>query len=409
MKINKDLVNYFSFGAIARAIPFVATIVFSHLLNPEEFGITVAFVSVVNLASSFFGFGIKQMVLRENVYFKPADFSDLVVSGYILSLSIMLVTVLLSIAVNYIWSGWVIAFELVILAFCIAFFQSCVELNEKILVIRQESRKFGLLQFMRGGSITVVGLALIWFIEELGLLARIYGFVIGMLLTLVGSFFALRKHILRIYVSTQYMVRIFSYGVRVFPQILAIWVKIGADKIIIASHLSLKDLGVYSIAFTSCSVLMIFGEALNNFYAGKCMPLYQEQQVPKLKELRQKMLIFVFLLAVILAILLHLMFEFIFPVEYDVSLLLLSFICLGLFFNVCYLLYMKYFLFKNAMSRLGLINMAAALFYIGVLMQLGEQTSLEFVASLFMVYNLIIATWVYLFARKGERLLEVKT
>jgi O-antigen/teichoic acid export membrane protein len=390
---NTEIFTYLSFGILSKIFPVIAGFILTHLMSPSDYGIVAVFISIIVLSASFINFGVNQMVVRERYFLTVDEFSNLLTSSRILSLVLLLILVSSITLIIYL-SDSIIDWWLVICAILLSYFYAFIDVSEKVFVATKDAYGFGSLEIVKVAGMSIISIFFILVFSDYSLESRIAGIGVGILLATVYAIYRLKLHAVYVRPSVSTINRIFFYGVKVLPQVISVWVKMGADKILLVAIVSLEEIGAYSFTFTICSMVMVVGSALNNIYASFSMQMYKEKKIDMLRKKRKMYILLSLVVFSLAAISLILISKIYWPEGYKVSDLTIVLIFASLFFQMVYLLFAKYNIFKETVAVLGLINFLLTVVYVLFLFFPLITPTIEYVAICFMLYNFSLMIWV---------------
>lgn len=391
---KSDIFSYLSFGLIAKVIPFLASLVLVHLLLPAYYGVVSVFMSIMALSASFINFGVNQMVVRERQFLTEIEFSRLFSSSRLLSL-VLLILVIPSIYLLFSCiPGWVIEFKWVLIALLLSWCLASLELIAKVFVVNRDAFAFGILDVLKLGLVSLLSICFILFYPDHGLEARISGIAVGLIFSALFGVYLLKKHITFQPPKLFEIKRIFVYGIKVLPQVFSNWMKMGADKVLLVSLVSLAELGAYSFTFTVCTVVMVFGNAIHNTFIEYSMRMYKGGKIAELRKKRRKNILISCLLYSSYALFIIGVSKLWWPEGYKVSDLSIVMIVLALFFQIVYLHFAKIFLYKENVGELGGVNLLFSFVYVLFLVNPVMEPSIEYAVLCFAGNNFCLTLYV---------------
>lgn len=250
------------FGA---AIPFLLLPFFTRWLTPDDYGK----VSMFTLFSAFLvpilGLNINSAIAQKYFDTKQGVYRNarLLWNGFLLVgftciLGIVIILLFQDYFIKYLSLSLSVLFLSVLLTFFTMVFQSYLTM----LQIRKKALKYGLLQmvfvvFSAGLSIILVGYL------DFNWLGRVYAIVIASIIVSVISFiFIIRNKLIVFKFSRKDIIHLFKFGLPlIFHSVGGLLIAM-VDRLFIANMISLKEAGLYTLAYTVCSV---FGMLTNSF------------------------------------------------------------------------------------------------------------------------------------------------
>jgi len=257
MSLIKESSLYMVGRGIPALISFVAIVVYTHLLEPEEYGyFSLVVVSVALFNSVFFHwlrFGLSRFRVRYE--HKEIDFLSVIFFTFILLLVITgLIGVLAwQVLSNEIWQG------LILVAVLVLWGQAWAELNLELLRSRFKAWHYSALSVLKAGFALLLGVVLIRY--GFGEYGPLIGLVIA---TLLSTFIVSRKAWVdvKLKLAKQETVKeLLRYGLPLSATAIFAFVVSSTDRFMIASILGVDKAGMYApsydIAQQSLGIMML--------------------------------------------------------------------------------------------------------------------------------------------------------
>ncbi|GAB1258032.1 hypothetical protein NBRC116494_25340 [Aurantivibrio plasticivorans] len=397
-----ELVSYLSYGLLAKLLPILGLFFFTSLLTPEEFGGVAIFTTITMLSASFLNFGVSQMIVREKQMLDKKDFSSLIWSGRAVSIVIALLLFVVFYLVDKTNVVWPISFSLMTLSIVFSPVLSIIDVSMKTFVVSRDAKLFGRVEVFKTLATVGIPILLIIAFSENAFEMRIAGYCVGLLVAALVAFYLQRKYVDTLPIMMNHAKEVVVYGVKVFPQVAANWLKMGADKILLVPLLSLDALGAYSFTATLCSMVMILGNAVNNTYTPRSISYYKNGNLVQLRKYRfalVSVLVFCYVLAALGIVLSSKIY---WPKGYELSVLGIFMFMFANLAQGVYLLYAKYFLFQLKMPLLAAMNLGASLVYVCTLYLMSGSMSLLSAACVLALYNGLLLCTVVIYVRFSE-------
>ena len=398
-----DVFAYFSYGLLAQIIPIVASFIIAHLMDAGDYGFVGVFIAMTVIFASLSNLGASQIIVREKQFLEPPKFDELVVSTRIFCLLLSLCIGLIYGVLFFVFEVDGIAPQWVVLAIVVGFCKANIDFWNKLFVVGEKPKAFGVSENAGVNLISILSILFVYVFSEKQLEARIIGYSLAILVWLSILAWIMKKYYVQMRTSIEHLKSLFFYGVKVLPQAVSNLVKMGADKILLFGVLPSKELGAYAFLLTVVSTIMVLGNALNNSFLSFSMKKYKEGDIKSLAKLRLKF-IFTFLFSCLTAcIALFYFAEYVFwPEGYEYSLLQMVVLFASFFFQVLYLLYVKYFIFAKNITLLGVVNLAFAILYSVLILAPSGAVTLDYVYTALLSYNFLLAAFVVLFVSRKE-------
>jgi len=395
--------KYIFSSSLARIISFFSVLVFSSLLSSNDFGASVVFLSCLSVSATFINFGVSQMIVREKSFLSNAEYSSLISASFSLSFLLLIFMLAVFFVLGFFDFSFPISKQYFLYAIIFSFFLAVIDFSSKIFVTFKDSLFYGYNEIAKCSIGVLAALSLMFFLNDKDFFYRILGHIIGLFISLAISLVLLKKYISYVKPGIKIFSHVFFHGCKIFPQIISNWVKLGADKLILASVLSLSEVGTYSFSFAICSVVLILGVSLNNAFTPVSMDFYRSGQLTKLKVKRRKYVLVSFSFSIFFLLLLLFLKQYFWPEKYNIDSISLFFLISSFFFQTVYLFYAKYFLFKLKIMRLASVNLLVSIAYISIIFYFPDVMSVFVATALLAIYSFFITFWVFCYAVVGER------
>jgi len=362
-------------------------------MAPSQYGTVSLVIVASSVVGSLTNYGFGVMVARESHLCSRQEFGQLMSSSWMVSI-IMLTLVLSGVVLcEQSLNGIGLKQELLVCGVFLGFLLGRVDLVSKYLVAQQKIRDFAVLELCKAGATALISVVLVYAFLDSAVLARISGLLVGAVVAFFLACYIFGRRVIYLRPSKRKIRRILSYGTNVLPQMVANWIKLGADKIVVGAVIGLDMLGAYSFTFLICSLFMVFGAALNSAFIGPCMSMYKADDYKGVANLRRRYILISSVLAVICSVVVALLSVVYWPDGYALSEAVVALLMLSFWAQVIYLLYMKYFMYSLKMAELSCMNLLATLFYLYILI-FGLSDDLTYVAFCFFIYNFLMAFYV---------------
>lgn len=391
--IKSPVGKYSAVNGVTKLIPFVVSVVLASLMVPSQYGTVALVVVVASVVASLTNYGFSAMVARESHLCSRQEFGELMSSSWIVS--ILMLTLVLAGVIFFeqllSWTG--LEYELLVCGVFLGFLLGRVDLVSKYLVAQQKIRDFSVLELCKAGATALISVVLVYVFLDNAVLARISGLLVGAVVAFFLACYIVGRRVIYLRPSKKNIDHIFAYGTNVLPQMVANWIKLGADKVVIGAAIGLDVLGAYSFMFSVCSLFMVFGAALNSAFIGPCMSMYKAGDLKGVANLRRRYMMISSVLVIICAASVALLSVVYWPDGYALSETVVALLMLSFWAQVIYLLYVKYFMYSLKMAELSYMNLLATLFYLFILI-FGLSDNLTYVAFCFFIYNFLMAFYV---------------
>ena len=362
-------------------------------MQPSDFGLIAYIVALSTILSSLYNYGFGITVARETQLMKSDEFSILLSSSWLVCIFLFVFSAFLILAyeevqifstnLDYI-SLW--------FASTLGFLLGRFDIHTKILIAKGLTSDYSISELVRITIASVVSIVLVLLLVD-DVLARLVGILIGVIVGVVISIFYTRKNFAMKLPTFNSVWYVLITGTKVMPQAIGNWVKMGADKILIASLVGLEQLGIYTFAFSMAACGLLFCNALNQAYLGRVFDLYKNGKIQELAKLRSRYILLSIVLNITLFISLIFYLSYLWPEEYRVSWITIALLVASMQMHLVYLLYSKYLIYAAMLSELSLVNFVMSLMYVAMIW-FPSSVPIEYVAFAYFFYNLTMAFYV---------------
>jgi len=260
-KIIKDFFVYgISFG-INNLLGIILIPLYTSLFSPSEFGILDLIVTLVSLVSILAMMQLESSVARFfHQLTSEAERTQLVSNAFIsvITVSVLLVVcvVLLSPKISfYLFNTSSLSNVVVIAALKIPLINT-ISLFQIVLRYQKRAKVYGIISSLQ--TLIVMGLILLFVVHlKHGIRGVFEGELIGYFIIAVILTLLLRDK-LKLRITRPLMNQMFRYSLPLLPAVAGSWANSSMNRQIMLSHLSLSEIGIYSLALKISSTMLIF-------------------------------------------------------------------------------------------------------------------------------------------------------
>ena len=330
-----NLFNYLFFSVLGSAIGFLTTIYLARTISQESMGVVGLFAAFLFVAPQIVSFASSGLISINKIGFnkeKYQKFTDVYITFGFFNYFFLF---LLTLSLTLVYKEYLIVFLAVPLVSLLMFLSS---FHQSELVIEGKSRAYGLynLAFTIGSSLFTV-----LFVSAIGLSweGRVFGVLVGQIsLLLFMAFFTFQS--LR-QVSFEFnkskFIEFYTFGLPLFAGLAAGWILNQADNYIVLAFFSLKDVGLYAVAYSIGAAVNTVNQSATN----AILPiLYQALKEKRGRKLVRKLNIYYSFFILLLSFFVGLGSFWYVPVlfgdEYASSSIIVFFVSLAFGFNGIY-------------------------------------------------------------------------
>jgi O-antigen/teichoic acid export membrane protein len=349
---------YLLFALISGLINFLVLPILSHLLTVEDIGILGIFSIINQLLTPIIGLSMNAIIAKS--YYSRDDINSLVGSSQIFSCLIFCIILLIALMLpSGFTERWGIN-QYTLVSTCVIAF---IGINNAVLLaIFQLEKK----PFYWGISIMsslIINLSVTFFIlfnVQMNYWARIFGFLISSITTLLLNLYFTNKLLL-----IQYSLNIshFRYFVRLGSPLIIVaicnWGLYALDRIFIQSFIGIQAVGYYTMAFALASPLKIISESFSRAWLPHAYLHIKEKQQRKL--FHQSILIFgaFVCMGLILATVGKSVLSYLIDEKFSFSFQIMPILVAGFVINIASKLFTPFILIAEKTNLLSLISLAA--------------------------------------------------
>lgn len=370
----KQVVFLLLIAGLGKGLSVISIPLFALVLSASEMGAATVFISALLVIAGSIGFGANTLVMRERAHLSATAYAAFL--AHIASF-VMLVWIGVGAVLQFMLPEFLLQFgfslQASVLVLVGALFSALVELAQKASLAREEIRSFGFVEVARSVLLLVAAFVLIGLGIE-PLVGRTVGYVLALGITAV---IALRHLGARWPRRGQWSAttfrRIISFSLRSTPQVVAQWIRLGLDRILLAYVMGVTELGVYMVAFALSSGVLVVTTALNNHFTPKSLGLYQSGSCSKVRDLRRWLLLAAIAAATLTYVAGTLIYRYLTGAEYGGGMAYLPILLVSHWLHFAYLLHAKYFVHADRVGRLGMLNLFSVGTYVVLLLLLPDR------------------------------------
>lgn len=358
----KDFLNYFTGRILAKGVVFISIPIFSRILDPTEFGVVSVFVSLFLIISILIQLNvsgsIRQYILKSNKHTGSYIFNQVL---FFLLFFLILELPIIILFKDNISSYFEIDIEIYYLLIIGSFANVFISFYEFYLLGVNKSKEFSIFSFVRAVFEIVVSIIFVIILFTNKDIGRISGIVLTYSLFALYSFYRIIKLIKNYTFDPKYIKYALAFGAPLIIHQLSSVVLAQADKVIISKILDFEYVGLYSMAYSLGSVMMIVVTAFNSAWLPKFYTLMKSNDYKTI----HKTLITNLKLLIVLSVLVSIVFNYIIPIiiskEYADSFSLVPTIIMSAVFIFIYLMYANFSFYQNKTLYISIGTVLAAI------------------------------------------------
>ena len=262
LKIFKLSGIYLTFSLISSIVGFLVLPIISNYIDVKNFGILATYIVMMSgLLPALIGFSLHSIITRS--YNIRDDVNSMIFSSYVFSfimtvlVSILLYLISENIKLNDTWS-----FNNLIILIWISYISFIAIFNLTLIQLEGKALIWGITSFLS----LVVGVSftfILLFNTELDFLARIYGIGLNSFTSVIITVYYLKNKIdVNLILFKNHSKYFFKLGIPLLITAIFSWFLINQGRFFIEYYLDLEQLGIYSMAFTLASPLLVVSVAI---------------------------------------------------------------------------------------------------------------------------------------------------
>lgn len=394
------------FSIINQGAGFVLLILLARYILPSDYGVLSMFNTFVQLLTFWVAFSsggyvsVSYFSARDRCEF-IRDFSSILVLGgasilimiFILSLARSWISEVLGLNYNFIGIG---------LFVCMTTFVHNMHLD--LIRIQERTRRYGL--FSCGCALGNFILSLVLVIGyDCGWVGRVYAnVIISCLFGILALFFFYKQKLITRVIEWTRLKRILCWGIPIIPHLASNWIKQGCDRIIINTHYTSEEVGLFSFALNLVSIITMIGMGFNQVNSLETYKILGNMSYTAdikreiLKKQRKNFMLIYVVCVCVVVITCVLGIPLVLP-KYELS--VYYFIPLSLYgLGVCvYLLYCNYLFYYNNTTHLMYITFSSSVLHL-ILSLLFTRLSLWLTAVIYVVTQMYIVIAIHYKAKQ---------
>jgi len=331
----KKAFDYLFFSILSAGIGFLIIIYMTRTIKPEEFGVVGLFMAILYVLPQLMSFSSIGLVSINKVKMNNGTFLNFSKSYFTFCFFIFFIVMFISIVSSYFIKEYFLVFLLIPV---IAFFQYLSLFHNAELIQDGKSRKYGIYRLLLVSSSLLLT---IFFISYLKLSwdGRLYAMLISesliLFITLKFSFKTLRSF--KIDFDVKKFKEYYLFGLPLLFGLGTAWLLNQSDRYIVLEFFSLKDVGIYTVAYSIGTIVNTINQAATN----AIVPiLYRNLEKKEGHKIVKKMNIYYSLIILTISLLIGLSSYWYVPLlfgdEYSESASIIFFISLAFGFNGIY-------------------------------------------------------------------------
>jgi O-antigen/teichoic acid export membrane protein len=329
------VINYLIFSALSSGVSFLIVIYMTRHISVEDFGVVGLFMSILYILPQFISFSSIGLVSINKVKLSNEKFLEFSKTHLTFSILIFISVFFISIIIGIIVKEYIILFLVIPI---ISFVQNLTMFHNAELVQDGQSKRFGIYRLILSIIsllFTVVAISYYNLNWDGRLYAILFSELLLLLITIKYSYTTLRNFVYKVDISKfkEYI----YFGSPLIFGLSAGWVLNQADRFIVLSFFSLKDVGIYTLAYSIGIIINVINQAVTNAIVPQLYKSLEKKDGHKLvKKLNVYYSLTMLSLALIVGLSSFWYVPLLFGQDYAQSPMIILFIALAFAFNGVY-------------------------------------------------------------------------
>jgi len=256
--INYLVAEFFNKGIVFLTIP-----IFTHLLEPKDYGVIAIYSAVINIFVVFMGLNLHTSVARR-FHEKENNFNEFLGSNilFIGILNVFLVSLLYA-NKEAISTFFTINSDVFFIAVIVSSLSVFLQIHLSYLQTSQQSKKYAITMVIRNVFLITGAIFWIYFLKDDKYLGKVYSELVVMIFVFLFVFYDILK-ISKFTFKKEYIKYSLLYGGLLIPHSLAGLILLQADRIIINQVSGSYQTGLYSFAFNVGMIMSVVVTSFNS-------------------------------------------------------------------------------------------------------------------------------------------------
>lgn len=397
----KNSFIYILGDVLNKSIPFLMLPIFTRYLTPEDYGIISVFTVLVSILAVFTGLSIHG-VINVNFFKMQKDELKVFIGNclIILNVSTLIVFICVYLFKPIIIERLSIEIEWLILAIVLAFAQFLTTINLLLWTAEQKPKQYSIYQISQTFVITslsislIIGFGMNW---EGQIISTAIGTII---FSIISFIFIIKRDYLIFQPNKIHIKDALKFGIPLIPHALALWVKTGADRIMLMSLVGVAATGIYAVGYQIGLVISILVTAFVKAWSPFMMKILSNNPT---KEDKKMIIIFTytyFIGILIIAFIFYYLIDLILPYflakEFNASSSFVLYFSFSFAFQGMYLMIGNYIFFTKKTYLLAYITFATSILHVTLLYFLVRTNGAIGAAQASLISYIItfLATWI---------------
>ena len=256
------LINYLIFSGLVAGVNFLIVIYMTRHISIEDFGVVGLFMAILYILPQFISFSSIGLVSINKVKLSNEKFLEFSKTHLTFSMLIFISVFFISIIIGIIVKEYIILFLVIPI---VSFVQYLTMFHNAELVQDEQSKRYGIYKLILSIIsllFTVMAISYYNLSWDGRLYAILFSELLLLLITIKYSYTTLRNFVYKVDISKfkEYI----YFGLPLIFGLSAGWLLNQADRFIVLSFFSLKDVGVYTLAYSIGMIINVINQAVTN-------------------------------------------------------------------------------------------------------------------------------------------------
>lgn len=258
----KKTINYLTFSITSSGIIFLTTIYMARTLSQEDMGIIGLFMAILFVSPQVVSFSSTGLISINKVKLQEKDFNNFSKSYLTFGLINFVVVFLISCIVALFFKEyWQIFFVLPI----VSFLMFMISFHQVEMIQEGKSKNYGVYNLINAICTSLFTVIFITF-SDLKWDGRLWAILIGYIFILFFMYKNTFKtlHFFKISINKIQFKEFIKFGLPLFAGLGAGWILNQADNYIVLYFFTLKDVGIYAVAYSIGTIVNTINQAATN-------------------------------------------------------------------------------------------------------------------------------------------------
>lgn len=399
-KLIKNSFVYVLGDVLNKSIPFFMLPVLTRYLTPEDYGIIASFTALVSVLAVFTGLSVHGAVNVNFFRMKKNELKEYIGNTIIiLNISTFIVFIVILFAHPLLSGRLELEPEWIFIAVVLAFAQFLTTINLVLWTAEQKPKHYTAYQLSQ--SVLLMCLSVIFVVSfkmdwEGQLIAQSIGTTLFSGISLI---FLFKRGYLKFRFNTVYVKDALKFGIPLVPHQMSMWLKTGADRMILMALVGSAATGIYSAGYQIGTVISVLVTAFNKAWGPYLFRVLADNPTIKTKLKLVKFTYLYMAVIIVIAVIFAFTAQNLVPVflgdKFSSSTQYVLYFSIAFAFQGMYSMVGNYMFYEKKTNLVAYVTFTSSLLHVGLtLLFVSEHGSIGAAYSTVISYFVtFIATW----------------